>query len=69
MEMYILGNKVFMIIETPLDFDFDSAMARLAKLPRQQEWEDYVAELQGCVKGMTSAGKWHLMDRMFHLYW
>lgn len=68
MEMYILGNRVFMIVETPLDFDWDSAMSRLATLPRQQEWEDYVAVLQGCAKGTTSAGKWHLMERMFRLY-
>lgn len=68
MEMYILDNHVFMIVETPEDFDWDSAMSRLAQLPRQQEWEDYVAVLQGCAKGMTSAGKWHMMERMFHLY-
>jgi L-rhamnose mutarotase len=68
MEMYIHENKVFMIVETPLDFDWDSAMNRLARLPRQQEWEDYVAALQGCDQGMTSTDKWHLMDRMFYLY-
>ena len=26
MEIYILGNKLFMIVETPLDFDWDEAM-------------------------------------------
>ena len=68
MEMYIYENKVFMIVETPLDFDWDTAMARLATLPRQQEWEDYVAALQGCHEGMASTDKWHLMERMFYLY-
>lgn len=68
MDMYILGNKVFMIVETPIDFDWDSAMAQLATLPRQQEWEDYVSVLQGCDRGVTSTGKWQLMERMFHLY-
>ena len=38
MEIYILGNRLFMIVDAPLDFDWDSAMARLATLPRQQEW-------------------------------
>ena len=30
-----------MIVETPIDFDWESAMAKLATLPRQQEWEDF----------------------------
>ncbi|MBR1414823.1 MAG: L-rhamnose mutarotase [Prevotella sp.] len=68
MEIYILGNRLFMIVDTPLDFDWDSAMARLATLPRQQEWEDYVALFQDCPAGSTSAGKWQMMERMFYLY-
>ncbi len=68
MELYILGNKVVMIVETPLDFDWKSAMARLATLPRQAEWERFVAEMQGCDPDATSDSKWQLMDRMFYLY-
>ena len=68
MEIYILGNRLFMIVETPLDFDWDSAMARLATLPRQQEWEEYVAAFQQCAKEATSDEKWQMMDRMFYLY-
>lgn len=45
MEIYILGTKLFMIVETPLDFDWDEAMAKLATLPRQQEWEDYMVRV------------------------
>ena len=68
MEIYILGTRLFMIVETPLDFDWDSAMARLATLPRQQEWEDYMAIFQQCAEGATSDEKWQMMDRMFYLY-
>ena len=68
MEIYILGNRLFMIVETPLDFDWDSAMARLATLPRQQEWEDYMAMFQQCKEGATSDEKWQMMERMFYLY-
>ena len=35
MEIYLSGNQLFMIVETPLDFDWDSAMAKLATLPRR----------------------------------
>ena len=68
MEMYICGTQVFMIVETPLDFDWDTAMEKLSHLSRQQEWEDYVARFQECVPGSTSSQKWELMERMFYLY-
>lgn len=68
MELYILGNKVVMIVETPLDFDWKSAMEKLAALPRQAEWEAYVSQFQGCDANATSDQKWQLMERMFYLY-
>ena len=68
MEIYICGNRLFMIVETPLDFDWHTAMERLATLPRQQEWEQFVAQFQKCAANATSAGKWKLMERIFYLY-
>lgn len=68
MEIYILGTRLFMIVETPLDFDWATAMARLATLPRQAEWEAYMSIFQQADATATSAEKWQLMDRMFHLY-
>lgn len=68
MEIYLLDNRLFMIVETPLDFDWDEAMARLASLPRQAEWEATVAPFQQCKPGQSSAEKWRLMTRIFHLY-
>ncbi len=68
MELYILGTRLVMIVDTPLDFDWDKAMARLATLPRQQEWEDYMAMFQQCAEGATSDEKWQMMERMFYLY-
>ena len=68
MEIYLVDTRLFMIVETPLDFDWDSAMARLATLPRQQEWEDYMSEFQAAEKGASSDEKWRMMERIFHLY-
>lgn len=68
MEIYFLGNRLFMIVETPVDFDWDASMARLATLPRQQEWEDYMSIFQDCNAGDTAEDKWQMMDRIFHLY-
>ena len=68
MEIYILGNQLFMIVETPADFDWDTAMNKLATLPRQAEWEEYVARFQQCAKQASSDEKWKMMERMFYLY-
>ena len=68
MEVYIQGNRLVMIVETPLDFNWDEAMARLATLPHQAEWEEFVAQFQQCEKNATSDQKWRMMDRIFYLY-
>ena len=68
MEIYILGTRLFMIVETPLDFEWDTAMARMATLPKQEEWEAYMAVFQQAEAGASYAEKWQLMDRMFYLY-
>ncbi|MBQ6187934.1 MAG: L-rhamnose mutarotase [Prevotella sp.] len=68
MDIYILGSRLVMIVETPVDFDWDSAMARLATLTRQQEWEEFMACFQDCDPTATSNEKWQMMERMFHLY-
>lgn len=68
MEIYILGNRLVMIVETAEDFDWDSAMSRLATLPRQAEWEAFVSKFQGCSAEAKSDEKWQMMERMFHLY-
>lgn len=67
MEIYLLDTRLFMIVETPPDFDWERAMARLATLPRQQEWEDFVSVFQAAEPGATSARKWRMMERIFSL--
>lgn len=68
MEVYISGNHLVMVVDTPVDFDWDSAMARLAALPRQAEWEAFVAQFQQCDASATSDEKWQMTERIFHLY-
>lgn len=68
MEIYITGNRLVMIVDAPEDFNWNEAMARLATLPRQAEWEDTAGKYQKCKPGTTSSEKWTMMERMFHLY-
>jgi len=67
MQIYRLGNRLFMIMDTIDDFDFEADNARLATLPRQAEWEAYVARFQGCDPTAPSTQKWQLMERIFKL--
>ena len=68
MEIYILGTRLVMIVDAPEDFDWKRAMDKLATLPRQAEWEAFVAKLQGCRADARSDEKWQMMERMFYLY-
>jgi L-rhamnose mutarotase len=67
MEIYIVNNRLFMIVDTPMDFDWDTAFGKLATLDRQQEWEEYVSKFQVVKQGSSSSEKWTLIDRMFKL--
>ncbi len=68
MELYICSNELVMIVDAPDNFNWDEAMAKLAALPRQQEWETWNSQFQQCSPTDTSSQKWHMMRRFFHLY-
>lgn len=67
MDIYLHGNTAVMILEVPDGLDVQQAFERLATLPRQQEWEEYVSGFQQCHPGDSSADKWHDMNRIFSL--
>jgi len=67
MQIYIKGNRLFMIVDTVDDFDWEKDNARLAKLPMQDKWEAYVAQFQGCDPDAPSTAKWQLMEKIFEL--
>lgn len=68
MEIYRRDNHLVMIVETVADFDWEKAMAKLATLPRQAEWEAFVAAYQGCDAHAKSDEKWQMTERIFHHY-
>ena len=68
MEIYMLGNHLVMIVDAPADFDWQTSMDRLATLPRQAEWEAFVARFQGCSAEARSDEKWQPAERIFRLY-
>ena len=67
MEIYILGATLFMIMDTKADFNHKQAMAKLAKLPRQVEWETLVSKYQKTNCEATAGQKWKLLERIFKM--
>lgn len=66
-EIYIHDNILFMILVTPVDFDFEKQMSKLSALPRQAEWEEFMAKFQNSDPNASSSEKWTRMDRIFKL--
>jgi L-rhamnose mutarotase len=67
MEIYIRDNMAFMIMDTVPDFDHETAMKKLAGLPKQKEWEEYVSQFQDAGSKSGSPEKWEIVDRVFVL--
>ena len=68
MEIFLLGSRLFMIVEMPADLDWDTAMQKMGQMPKQKEWEALTAKYQKADPDAGSAEKWQLMERIFHLY-
>lgn len=67
MEIYIMGSRLFMIMDTRPEFDQDRDMAELATKPRQSEWEAFVSRFQKTSAEATADEKWQLMERIYKL--
>lgn len=67
MEIYIHENLLFMIVETPAGFDWDSSFGKLAELPRQAEWEAFMSRFQISDSTASSSDKWQIMEKIFQL--
>jgi len=67
MEIYLSGTTLFMIMETAPEFDHDSAMKRLAELPRQSEWEALMSKYQKSDPASSAKDKWRMMERIYTL--
>jgi len=67
MEIYLTGNRLFMIMDTHPDFDHEKAMSELATKPRQSEWEAYVSKFQRTSAEASADEKWQVIERIYKL--
>jgi L-rhamnose mutarotase len=67
MEIYLLGTRMFMIMEVNESFSFE-AKARSDELnPKVQEWEKLMWRFQQALPQARAGEKWLLMERIFKL--
>lgn len=67
MEIWLHGNQAFMIMDTVPDFDHNNAMKKLAGLPKQKEWEEFVSQFQQAGDKVDTPEKWQQIERIFRL--
>ena len=67
MEIFRYDVRLFMIMETTADFNFDSKAEMDANNIKVQEWEELMWKYQQPVKGALAGEKWVLMNKIFQL--
>ncbi|MFD2937265.1 L-rhamnose mutarotase [Spirosoma flavum] len=67
MEIYRIGNRLFMIMETNETFSFDAKSAADAANPKVQEWEQMLWTYQQALPMAKPGEKWVLMEQIFEL--
>ena len=67
MEIYRTGNRLFMIMETTDDFDFNNKATMDATNPKVQQWEELMWKFQQPLKWAARGEKWVLMDQIYKI--
>jgi len=67
LEIYRLGNRLFMIMDTDDTFSFERKAAMDAGNPDVQEWETLMWKFQQPLPQAKPGEKWLLMDKIYQL--
>ncbi|MDZ7934185.1 MAG: L-rhamnose mutarotase [Emticicia sp.] len=67
MEIYRIGNRLFMIMETEDDFSFERKSEMDVNNPKVQVWENFVWKYQQALPMAKPGEKWIIMKQIFKL--
>ena len=67
LDIYCVGNRMFMTIEANEDFSFEKKSAMDANNPKVQEWEELMWKFQKALPWAKPGEKWMLMEKIFEL--
>src|ERR1051325_862248 len=65
MEIYLLGTRMFMIMEVNDSFSFEAKTAADLENPKVQEWERLMWKFQQALPQAKPGEKWLRMERIF----
>ncbi|WP_110949629.1 L-rhamnose mutarotase [Pseudomonas bohemica] len=67
MQIWRLGTRLFMVMETAPDFSTEAMERASAANPKVQEWEDLMWRFQRPTPWTEPGNKWQPMERIFNL--
>jgi L-rhamnose mutarotase len=67
MEIYLLGTRMFMIIEVDEKFSFERKLKMDSGNPKVRKWEELMWRFQQPLPQAKPGEKWLLMERIFKL--
>jgi len=67
MEIYLLGTRMFMVMEVSERFSFDAKSNADRSNPKVREWEELMWRFQRPLPSAKPGEKWLLMERIFKL--
>jgi L-rhamnose mutarotase len=67
MEIYLVGTRMFMIMEVDERFSFDAKAKADIGNPKVREWEELMWKFQKPFPNAKPGEKWLLMERIFKL--
>jgi len=67
MEIYLLGTRMFMLMEVDGRFSFEAKAKADGANPKVREWEELMWRFQKPLAGAKPGEKWLLMERIFKL--
>jgi|SRR5579859_45078 len=67
MEIYLLGTRMFMVMEVNERFSFEAKTKADRENPKVREWEELMWKFQEPLPDAKPGEKWVLMERIFKL--
>ena len=67
LQIYLVANRLFMIMDVSENFSFKQKSQSDAANPKVQEWEHLMWNYQQALPQANKGEKWMLMEKIYHL--
>ena len=67
MEIYLLGTRMFMMMEVDSEFSFAKKAEMDLANPKVREWEELMGRFQNPLPNASPVERWRVMEKVFEL--